>query len=261
MRWRYRSTHRPEPHRHDFHELFWVERGAGIHFLNGAALPLKPGDLFLVRAPDAHGFAAAPGEALEFVNVTLRAPVWDRVRAAHFRGRRVLFSAPADVPLGHRLAPERIARLDMLSADLRAGHWDRLAVESFLLGVLSMLAPRPMAPAGVPVPDWLRRAGERLAEHPNFCAGPGALARLAGRSPEHVARSCRRFLGKRPSDLVNEARLRHAAQLLAETDMPIIEIAMDCGLENLGHFYALCRRGLGAAPGVWRRQHASAAAG
>jgi AraC family cel operon transcriptional repressor len=53
--------------------------------------------------------------------------------------------------------------------------------------------------------------------------------------------------------VVNEARLAWAAARLAESDEPIMDIAYDCGLENLSHFYRLFRRRFGTTP-QWHRK-------
>jgi AraC family cel operon transcriptional repressor len=79
-----------------------------------------------------------------------------------------------------------------------------------------------------------------------------ALARLAKRSPEHVAREFRRYLNWTPTDVINDARMSYAADRLAASDDKITTIALDCGLENLGHFYRLFQARYGCTPRAYR---------
>jgi AraC-like DNA-binding protein len=53
---------------------------------------------------------------------------------------------------------------------------------------------------------------------------------------------------------VNAARMDFSARQLAETSRPILEIAFDCGLTNLSHFYALFRKRFGVSPRRYRLQ-------
>jgi AraC family cel operon transcriptional repressor len=133
------------------------------------------------------------------------------------------------------------------------GARDRLTVEAFVTAVLAMLEepPENLQPS---LPRWLALTLEQIRLYPNFAGGPAAMARLAHRSPEHVARECRRFLGRCPSDLVNAARLEYAAQELRTGQKPILDIALDCGIENLGHFYQLFRRHYAQTPARYRRK-------
>jgi AraC family cel operon transcriptional repressor len=85
-------------------------------------------------------------------------------------------------------------------------------------------------------------------------ARPG-LTRVAGRSAEHVARSVRWVFGITPSDYVNRVRMEHAARELRVTTRPIADIALDCGLNNLSHFYALFRRAHRLTPRAYRLAH------
>ncbi|MBC8009733.1 MAG: helix-turn-helix transcriptional regulator, partial [Burkholderiales bacterium] len=100
---------------------------------------------------------------------------------------------------------------------------------------------------------WLSDACAAIQEPRHFVGGTPALARLAGRSPEHLAREMRRHLRRTPTDVVNAARLTHAAQQLATTSRPIIDIAGECGFEGLGHFYKLFHARYATSPLRYRR--------
>jgi AraC-like DNA-binding protein len=255
MLWCYRQTHLPAPHRHDFYELFWVESGAGVHWINGHEEPLRPGDLILIRPEDAHSFAAAKArEFVQFVNISFRPDIWQAITRRHPHTSSTYF--------GHREFPKRkhvlhsgdIARVGVLAEALRMGSHDRFTTEAFVMGLLALLRAERDTLHAPAMPRWLEVAVAQIRHYPNFAGGAAAFARLAGRSPEHVARECRRYLGRKPIDLVNEARLLHASHELQATDKPILDIALECGVENVGHFYQLFRRHYGKTPSVYRRE-------
>jgi AraC family cel operon transcriptional repressor len=84
-----------EPHRHDFHEFFWVEEGEGIHWINGQSFPLKVGALVLIRAADQHAFGVSrKGGRLCIVNFAFFTSLWTYVRKRYFDSRKIFFPNP-----------------------------------------------------------------------------------------------------------------------------------------------------------------------
>ncbi|CAN1538637.1 transcriptional activator RhaS [Flavobacteriaceae bacterium] len=45
-----------ELHKHNFYELIFIEKGSGIHILNGISFPYSKGDVFMLTPNDAHEF-------------------------------------------------------------------------------------------------------------------------------------------------------------------------------------------------------------
>ncbi len=242
-------------HDHDFHELFWVEDSEGIHWINGRQVPLRSGDLILIRAPDVHSYTVKKeGAALRFVNFAFHARVWTHIRKRYFKGARVFFSEPSLVERSYRLDEAQLAAIRQAASLLRSGLRDRLQAETFLLSVLALLKADRFNAGLRTAPAWLREACTAIGSNRNFAGGMPALSRLAGRSPEHVAREFRRHLNRTPTDMINDARMSHAADRLATSDEAIVAIALDCGLENLGHFYRLFRARFGSTPREYRLQ-------
>jgi len=252
--WHYRNLQPGEPHDHDHHELFWVTRGSGLHWVDGQPRPMAAGYLVLVRPRDSHSFSTAPGSpGVEFFNFAFRSPLWQALRRRHPRLAGQFFDHRDIARRECRLSPASLERLRVLAADLAAGAYDGLTAESFLLGVLTVLANLPherLTPPGTP--RWLAEALHQFRSYPEFAGGVQRLVRLAGRSHEHTARACRRHLGCSPRDLVQDARLNWATAQVASTEKKILEIALECGFENLGHFYQCFRRRHGMPPHAYR---------
>ncbi len=247
-----------EPHDHDFHELFWVEENEGVHWINGREIPLRSGDLVLIRAPDAHAFSTGgKNDHIRFVNFAFHARVWTYIRQRYFNGASIFFSAPSLAARSYTLDEYQLTAIRQAATHLRSGLRDRLQAESFLLSVLAVLKADRFSSELQAAPGWIREACTAISQKEHFAGGMPALSHLAGRSPEHIAREFRRHLNRTPTDVINDARMSYAADRLATSGDDIITIALDCGLENLGHFYRLFRARYGSTPRVYRlRQNA-----
>lgn len=250
-----------QSHDHDFHEFFWVEEGQGIHLINDREIPLSGGDLILVRAPDIHGFRTnETGTPLRFVNFAFHARVWTHMRNRYFDGAPVFFSNSSLAARSYRIDEYQLAAIRQAASLLRSGLRDRLQTESFLLSVLALLKTDRFNSELNNAPHWLHRACTEIGKERNFAGGMPALAHIAGRSPEHIAREFRRHLNRTPIDFINEIRMSYAADRLTTTNDSIVAIALDCGLENLGHFYRLFHRRHGLTPRAYRLQQRPVAA-
>jgi AraC family cel operon transcriptional repressor len=238
-------------HDHDFHELFWVTRGRGEHLLNGRTVPLAAGQLFLIRPRDRHHVTGSDAAPLRILNLAFPSRSWAEVRRRYFpRERDAYVRSPADRawPLDARAQ----AALEHWAERLATPGRPRVVLDGFLMELPHLLQAR--LAGAKPVPDWLAQARRGMAGPEQFAGGTRALARLAGRSPSHVARAAVRWLGRTPTEIVNEGRMEFSAHQLTETSRPIMDIALDCGLANLSHFYALFRRRFGVSPRRYRLQ-------
>lgn len=107
------------------------------------------------------------------------------------------------------------------------------------------------AKSNLPVAEGVKKG--RLKKE-NFKKGLPALYILSGKSQEHLARSCRKYLNKTPSKLVNDIRLEYGAKLLTTTAIPIIEISGECGFESLSYFYHRFKEHYGRSPHEFTKQ-------
>jgi len=83
--------------------------------------------------------------------------------------------------------------------------------------------------------------------------GLGKLAREAGVSAHTLPRAFLRAFGETPHRYVLNRRLARARELLAGTDMPVVDIALATGFSSQSHLAAAFRRLTGMTPGEYRR--------
>lgn len=238
-------------HDHDFAEVFWVEAGTGVHEANGERTRLAPRDLVLVRPRDRHGFFDGDA-AFCIVNVAFPASTLAHVGRRYFRGDPAFFGGRGEGPARYAMDAGAVRRLAAEAVALARRPRDLLALERFLLNLLHDVEGRAPRSGLAACPPWLQRACAEARRPEHLAGGVRTLARLAGRSPEHVARELRRCAGRRPIELVTEARLDHARSELALTERPIVDVALDCGFDSLSHFYRVFRRHTGETPRAHR---------
>lgn len=111
-------------------------------------------------------------------------------------------------------------------------------------------------------PELLRRllrAKDRMdaASHEDWPVR--RLAQVSGASEAHFARSFRQAFGAPPHRYLLTRRIERAKALLRDTDLPIIEIALDTGWSSLGTFGRVFRDITGESPSKLRGREKAAA--
>jgi AraC family cel operon transcriptional repressor len=245
--------HRLRYHGHDFAELFWIDSGQGTHRIQGAEIPLQPGSLVLMRPSDCHGIETDFAEGMKLTNIAFPRDAFDDLGARYFLGRA--FWQTGKFPVMYQVEPGLLRRLNHWADDLSQAPRERVYRDRFLLNVLVELEGDAGDVAPENTPDWLADACRAIRKRENFSGGVECFLRLCGRSREHVARTVRQRLDTTPTDYVNAIRMRYAQRQLEMGDQGILDISLDCGIENLSHFYSLFREQTGVTPRAYRLAH------
>lgn len=91
--------------------------------------------------------------------------------------------------------------------------------------------------------------------------GTDELARRAGVSRRTLELRFRKAFGRGPAQELRARKLELARRLLAETDLPVAEVAARCGGGSVQAFTTLFRRAAGCPPAEFRRAAVTAGAG
>lgn len=80
------------------------------------------------------------------------------------------------------------------------------------------------------------------------------LARQANLNEQYFCRFFKKVIGHSPMEYITEYRIRQARHLLEETDLPVMEICLECGCNNLGNFLRAFRKYTGTTPLQYRKK-------
>ncbi len=247
-------------HTQDFPELFLVISGLGRHRIDERSEPLEAGCLVLVEAGSRHFFEST--RALRVINLAF-SPAWwavlGQLRGPPPEGARG--GVQARLTEGPTRECEQHLHA-LLQADPAAA---APLLETACVLLRHLLHPR-LGSALTPVileagaPRWLDNLVREMYAAPAPLENITHWQRRSGRSPEHLARTCRRFLGCTLTDLLVRLRLQHVKAGMRAGHEKIAALAFGAGFQNLGYFYRRFQRLEGCSPKQWEARHASDAA-
>jgi AraC-like DNA-binding protein len=100
-----------------------------------------------------------------------------------------------------------------------------------------------------------RRACELLHENIHGRIRLSHVARECGLSVSHFARSFKTSFGISTHQWLIQHRIEHAKELMAQTTMSLIEIAVQSGFNDQAAFTRTFHQLVGVSPGRWRRHY------
>lgn len=249
----------------------WTTGGRGLLWQGGARTPAGPGDLVVLAPGVPHGYAVRPGArhwrfwwahcqarpawtawlrpygtgdgvyAVPSVPAALHGRVEAAFRRTHADARWTGTGAPPDpdasdgqIAVAHGSAARELALC---------------ALEEIV--VLTTAAARP-AVSRPGLDARVRRAEELIAADPGAPHTVRSLAEDVALSPSRFAHLFSGQLGQSPMRALREARLRHAARLLENTDLPVERVAAASGFASPFHFNRAFRERYGIPPGAYR---------
>ncbi len=248
-------------HGHDFLEIMLVTSGALTHRVNGERQILESGNLLFIRPGDVHGFSPAPGAPrCEFILLDFELELFLTL-SQYLENDAFLQRLTAPV-LPPTFLPETDFAQDLGNRLLRfnsgnAGvHLSKIRLKILLAELMArfFLDDRNRLRESQ-VPDWLEVLCRKMRQPENFLAGLERMKTLACRTPEHLCKSFRRYLGCTPTEFINELKIRHAARLLADTGEEIPEIAARLQFESLSYFHRRFREQFRLTPAEYRRRY------
>jgi AraC family transcriptional regulator len=150
-----------------------------------------------------------------------------------------------------------------LKAELEAGcpsgrlYGDALAValSAHLLGnYATLISSANNHGAGLPA-GKLRRVKEYINDNLTEDLTLAEIAHVAGMNPHYFSRAFKQATGTPPHKYVTNCRVETAKRLLAEDELPLVEIGLSVGFQNQSHFTTLFHKLTGMTPKAYRDGH------
>jgi transcriptional regulator GlxA family with amidase domain len=114
-----------------------------------------------------------------------------------------------------------------------------------------LACPAPRTRGGLP-PRALKRVREFVEAHLEHNIRIQVLAEIVGLSVFHFARAFKQSEGVTPHAYLIQRRVRRVGELLANTNLPLSEIAMASGFSDQSHCTRRFRERVGVTPSNYR---------
>lgn len=249
----------PLLHDHDYYEFFLITNGSIQHKINDRTSILQKGHLVFIRPTDYHIYSKNGPHDCQMVNIAIMAKTIEELMNYLGGGldRKLLLESdlPPMVLLTQSELSTLLARLERLNT-LPVMDKVRLNTELriILIHIFSnyFLESREKHEA---TPEWLRVTISKMQKPENFKRGMDAVKEIACRSDEHISRSFKKYLGKTPTQFVNEMRLNYAANQIRFSHKKIADIAFESGFDNQSNFHRQFKSFLGFTPNEFRKMN------
>lgn len=247
-------------HCHDFHEIFLIETGQGIHHINGRDIPLRSGHVAFVRPSDCHSFRSTGRSGLTVLDVSFHPELTPSETANAKRSTSpevaALFDPTRMTPL--MWLPPRNLSVEVSRAfrHFVNGERDDLAAQLFLLTLADLFRHSDNQLTEL-APEWLSDAFLCLDIPENLREGVPAVVRTACRSAQHVCKETKKHFGRTLRDIITARRLALAVQMLELGSRNVSEIAAECGYESVSHFVRKFKATFGEPPLRYRNSRRS----
>jgi AraC family transcriptional regulator len=104
------------------------------------------------------------------------------------------------------------------------------------------------------IPQWLRRTREMIEDSISSEITIAELASMAAVHPVYLARAFRKYFGTSPGEYLRRRRLLRAQRLLADTRLPLAEIALMCGFSDQSRMTHAFTNAFALPPGRYRQR-------
>lgn len=137
--------------------------------------------------------------------------------------------------------------------------WDELAFSLAAAVLRETTEQRVQAGNSVPAAalEHVMQVLRLIDESPDGDTSVDGLARHAGLSPYHFLRTFERVTGTTPHQYILRARLRAAVERLVDEPAKVIDIALDCGFDDVSNFNRAFRNEFGLSPRAYRARMGS----
>ncbi len=127
-----------------------------------------------------------------------------------------------------------------------------MVLESLGLELVGLLSERVRS-ASTFIPTWLFETRDMIEDCFASELTVAELAVTAGVHPVYLARAYRRHFGCSPGEYMRRCRLMRAQRLLANPDLPLVEVALRTGFSDQSQMTKSFTAMFGISPGRYRR--------
>ena len=261
----------PLLHTHEFFELVYVREGECNHFMDNKAHTLISGDICVIAPNHEHALSTYSDEA-DIINLQIRTSTFEKSFFGVLSDKDVLsnffihslYNMKGQACLTFRTGNDDL--LKILSNSLaeeffndrkyRGKMMDSL-ISTFFIQLMRdhekdiLLDPDNNSPHDDELILMLQYIQSNYAN-----LSLTELARFFGYSPRHITRILKESTGKNFTEITKELRMKKAAELLKNDDLPIPTIMETVGYSDISTFYKAFKGYYGKTPASFRIEKA-----
>ncbi|MDR3645052.1 MAG: AraC family transcriptional regulator [Clostridia bacterium] len=241
-------------HTHSFYEVNIVLRGAGMHYIENKACPAQARSVFVIPPNVRHGYYQE--SSLDVYHILIACDFFDRYaqELKNLPGFSILFEiepylrSEFDGALFltmteeqmEQLEPELLGLLDACEMPYAGREIIKDAKALSIIGALSNFISVDNGGETSALKNRQSRSVVKCMEYIRLHYGDKitveALAKIAYMSRATFTRNFEDVCKCTPMEYVTAYRIRKAKELISLTDMPITQIAQECGFYDGSHF-------------------------
>lgn len=248
-------------HKHSgFCELYILLKGSILHYINDSVTIVHGPSLIFIRESDIHRIQSQGDDTCLFYLVKIHNDTYrDLTNYMKMPGvfeQLDTFSQSPVFPLQHQdyLYIERL--IQQIASNIPQDQLlQQLKYRTFLMNIFALILPQ-LLPSQTNImtrPTWFNELLETASHKSVFVKGVPELIQRSGKSNPYLCKCFNKYLNMTPSRFINNLRLSYAQTLLVDSDLTIIDISLECGYENLSHFYHLFNNEFNTSPNKYRQ--------
>ncbi len=259
----------PLLHTHEFFELVYVREGECNHFMDNKAHTLISGDICVIAPNHEHALSAFSDEA-DIINLQIRTSTFEKSFFGILSDKDVLsnffmhclYHMNGQACLTFRTGNDALLKTlsDSLAEEFHNDRKYRGKMMDSLISTFFIQLMRDHEKDILLDPDNTSPHDDELilmlqyiqSNYSNLSLTE--LARFFGYSPRHITRILKESTGKNFSEITKELRMKKAAELLKNNDLPIPTIMETVGYSDISTFYKAFKGYYGKAPAAFRME-------
>lgn len=248
------------PHRHNYQELIWIERGAGHHQIDETHLAIEPNTFYLIAKGQVHFFEEGielEGKVIRFTDDFLldHAPTLDWDYRMTLFGH---FAVHRSLTIGHPQLSRCQRLMQMMEEEMGGDGFGRISLMRHLLSMLlielerARLERQPDTTTLAPNADIYQQFLTSLDRDFRQQHHVSHYAEQMAVTPRQLSDICSRFTGKTAKQIIQDRLMLEARRYLQHTNDSVKEIAWKLGYREPSYFSKVFKQTVGVSPNAYK---------
>lgn len=252
----FNSNKKSHLHSHDFYEIFFVEKGTFIHYINDEKYYLPVGSIQFIYPDDIHGFSAKKNKETTITNLAFYfSKLDDKCKQFFIKLRKDRSNQP--LPSVYALDYQwksimsKLTRIKQMPINVQDYFFQSIIYEYISLYNTHLLNVQN----NEVIPRWLQYAKEEMKKEENLIKGLKRFIEISGKSQEHLTRQMKKHYNQTPAQWISQLKLEKMEVLLLSTNLDVLDIIYEAGFNNVSYCYSLFKKKNSIAPKEFREKN------